>query len=123
MVGSPRTYPSGRRQVRTQVSIDKPQLLLAHVTETCEPEEVHLLPHVETRTAAVHEAQRTKAIEEVLVAKDMVPGQHLVMDTTSAQGHRYGVAGTSAYQPSMAGVFVLIVGVLIVGARRHARYS
>jgi hypothetical protein len=123
VVGSPRTYPSGRRQARTQVSIDKPQLFLVHVTEPCEPEEVHLLPHVETRTAAVHEAQRTEAIEEALVAKDVAPGQHLVMDTASAQGHRYGVAETSAYQPSMPGVCVLVVGILIVEARRHARYS
>ena len=61
--------------------------------------------------------------DELKGSKDVAPGQHLVMDTASAQGHRYGVAETAAYQPSMAGVFVLVVGVLIVGARRHARYS
>ena len=49
-----------------------------HVTETCEPEDVHLLTHVETTTAAGHEAQRTETIEEALLAKDMAPGQHLV---------------------------------------------
>jgi transposase len=51
---------------------------LVHVTETCEPEEIHLLTHVETTTAAVHEAQRTEIIEEALLAKAMAPGQHLV---------------------------------------------
>jgi transposase len=51
---------------------------LVHVTETCEPEEVHLLTHVETTTAAVHEAQCTEPIEAALVAKDVAPGQHLV---------------------------------------------
>ena len=51
---------------------------LVHVTETCEADEVHLLTHVETTTAAVHEAQRTAPIEEALVAKDVAPGQHLV---------------------------------------------
>ena len=51
---------------------------LVHVTETCEPEEVHLLTHVETTAATVHEAQRTATIEEALVAKDVAPGQHLV---------------------------------------------
>ena len=51
---------------------------LVHVTETCEPEEVHLLTHVETTTAAVHEAPCTASIEAALVAKDVAPGQPLV---------------------------------------------
>ena len=51
---------------------------LVHITETCEPDDVHLLTHVETTTAAVHEAQRTASIEAALVAKDLAPGQHLV---------------------------------------------
>jgi len=45
------------------------------------------------------------------------------IDTASAPGHSYGVAGTSAYRPYMTAVFALVVGMLIVGARRHARYS
>jgi membrane protein len=45
------------------------------------------------------------------------------IDTASAQGHTYGVAGTSAYRPYMTAVFALAVGMMIVGARRHARYS
>jgi len=30
---------------------------MVHVTETCDPEEVHLLTHVETTTAAVREVR------------------------------------------------------------------
>jgi membrane protein len=32
-------------------------------------------------------------------------------------------AGNAAYRPYMTGVFALVVGMLIVGARHHARYS
>jgi transposase len=51
---------------------------LVHVTATCELAAVHLLTHVETTTAAVHEAQCTEPIDAALVAKDVAPGQHLV---------------------------------------------
>ena len=51
---------------------------LVHVSETCEPEEMHLLTPVETTPATVHEAQRTETIEEALLAKDRAPCQPLV---------------------------------------------
>jgi transposase len=51
---------------------------MVHVSETCEPTAPHLLTHVHTTTAAVHEAMCTEAIHEVLVAKDVPPNEHLV---------------------------------------------
>jgi transposase len=49
-----------------------------HLTETCEPEQVHLITHVETTTATVHEAQCTATIQQALVSKGLPPSQHLV---------------------------------------------
>jgi transposase len=51
---------------------------MVHVTETCEPEEVHLLTHVQTTTAAVHEVRCTEAIHQALVDKDLPPRDHVV---------------------------------------------
>jgi transposase len=51
---------------------------MVHVSETCEPTAPHLLTHVHTTTAAVHEAMCTEAIHEGLVAKDVPPSEHLV---------------------------------------------
>jgi transposase len=51
---------------------------MVHVSETCEPTAPHLLTHVHTTTAAVHEAQCTAAIHQALGAKDLPPNEHLV---------------------------------------------
>jgi transposase len=51
---------------------------MVHVSETCEPTAPHLLTHVHTTTAAVHEAQCTAAIHQALGAKDLLPNEHLV---------------------------------------------
>jgi transposase len=51
---------------------------LVHFTESCEPAEIHLITHVETTAATVHESQRTAAIQQALVAKQLSPGEHLV---------------------------------------------
>src|SRR5262249_40098565 len=51
---------------------------LVHVTETYEPEAVHLLTRVATTTAAVPEAQCTEPIEAALRAKDVARGKPLV---------------------------------------------
>jgi len=51
---------------------------MVHVSETCEPLAPHLLTHVHTTTAAVHEAQCTTPIHEALVHKDLPPREHLV---------------------------------------------
>ena len=51
---------------------------MVHVSETCEPTAPHLLTHVHTTPATVHEAQCTDPIQQALVDKDMPPDEHLV---------------------------------------------
>ena len=51
---------------------------IVHLTESCDKEEVHLITHVETTEATVHEAQRTEAIHRALVEKELPPGEHIV---------------------------------------------
>jgi transposase len=51
---------------------------MVHVSETCEPTAPHLLTHVHTTTAAVHEAQCTTPIQQALAEKDLLPSEHLV---------------------------------------------
>jgi transposase len=51
---------------------------MVHLTETCDEDEVHLISHVVTTTAAVHEVRSTAAIHRALVAKELAPGEHPV---------------------------------------------
>jgi hypothetical protein len=51
---------------------------MVHVSETCEPTVPHLLTHVHTTPASVHEAQCTEPIQQALIEKDLAPGAHLV---------------------------------------------
>jgi hypothetical protein len=51
---------------------------MVHVSETCEPTTPHLLTQVYATTAAVHEAQCTAPIHEVLDAKELAPREHCV---------------------------------------------
>jgi transposase len=51
---------------------------LVHLSETCEDDAVHLLTHVMTTVATVHEARCTAAIHGALVAKGLGPSEHLV---------------------------------------------
>jgi transposase len=51
---------------------------MVHVSETCDPTAPHLLTHVHTTPATVHEAQCTEPIQQALVDKDMPPRDHLV---------------------------------------------
>ena len=48
------------------------------ISETCEPTMPHLLTHVHTTPATVHEAQCTTPIQQALVDKDLSPQEHLV---------------------------------------------
>jgi IS5 family transposase len=50
---------------------------LAHLTETCEEDAPHLITHVDTTPATVHEVRRVEAIHQALAAKDLLPGEHL----------------------------------------------
>ena len=51
---------------------------MVHVSETCEPTAPHLLTHVHTTAATVHEAQCTVPIQQALVEKALPPHEHLV---------------------------------------------
>lgn len=51
---------------------------MVHVSETCEPTTPHLLTHVHTTPATVHEAQCTTPIQQALVDKDVPLREHLV---------------------------------------------
>jgi transposase len=51
---------------------------MVHVSETCGSEEAHLLTHVHTTPATVHEAQCTEPIQQALVDKDLAPKEHFV---------------------------------------------
>jgi transposase len=51
---------------------------MVHITETCEEDNIHLITHVETTEATVHESQKTESIHQALVEKGLPPGEHLV---------------------------------------------
>jgi transposase len=51
---------------------------MVHFSETCDPEDVHLITHVETTPASVHEAMRTAEIHQALEGKGLPPKEHLV---------------------------------------------
>lgn len=51
---------------------------MAHVSETCEEDSVHLITPVHTTTADVHEAMCTETIHRALTEKDLPPHEHLV---------------------------------------------
>jgi transposase len=51
---------------------------IVHLSETCEDDAVHLITHVMTTAATVHEARCTAAIHQALLAKGLAPGEHLV---------------------------------------------
>jgi transposase len=51
---------------------------MVHISETCDPAAPHLLTHVHTTPATVHEAQCTAPIQQALREKGVPPGEHLV---------------------------------------------
>src|SRR4051812_43706950 len=51
---------------------------MVHLTETCDEGDVHLISHVVTTDAAVHEVRSTAAIHRALAEKGLAPGDHLV---------------------------------------------
>jgi transposase len=51
---------------------------MVHLSETCEPMAPHLITHVHTTAATVHEAQCTAPIQQALVEKALPPSEHLV---------------------------------------------
>jgi transposase len=51
---------------------------MVHCSETCDPTTPHLLTHVHTTPATVHEAQCTVPIQQALIDKGLSPQEHLV---------------------------------------------
>jgi transposase len=51
---------------------------IGHVTETCDDDNPHLITHVTTTTANLHEVHSTETIHQALVEKELPPSQHLV---------------------------------------------
>jgi transposase len=51
---------------------------MVHVSETCEPTAPHLLTHVHTTPATVHEAQGTTPMQQALIDKALPPREHFV---------------------------------------------
>jgi transposase len=49
-----------------------------HLSETCDAPAVHLITHVHTTPATMHEAMCTATIQQALVDKDCAPQEHLV---------------------------------------------
>ncbi|MDP9371134.1 MAG: IS1182 family transposase [Chloroflexota bacterium] len=49
-----------------------------HLTETCDPEQLHLITHVDTTLAAVSDVARTADIHDALAGKALLPREHLV---------------------------------------------
>ena len=49
-----------------------------HFTETCDPETVHLVTHVETASAVVQDVTSTAKVHEALASKDLLPDTHIV---------------------------------------------
>ncbi|HEY7492240.1 MAG TPA: IS1182 family transposase [Candidatus Tectomicrobia bacterium] len=49
-----------------------------HLSETCDPTTPHLLTHVHTTPASMHEAMCTATIQQALVDKDCAPQEHVV---------------------------------------------
>lgn len=49
-----------------------------HLTETCDPEGVHLVTHVETTSAVIQDVTSTANIHDALAGKGLVPDTHIV---------------------------------------------
>jgi transposase len=79
---------------------------MVHVSETCEPTAPHLLTHVHTTPATVHEAQCTEPIQQALVDKDIPPQDHLVdaayisAELLLKSREEYGIALRGPTRPS-----------------------
>jgi transposase len=49
-----------------------------HLTETCEPQQPHLITHCDTTPATTYEGQRLEVIHQALADKGLLPQEHLV---------------------------------------------
>ena len=51
---------------------------IVHLTETCESDLPHLITHVETTLASVHESKKVREIHQSLADKNLLPEKHFV---------------------------------------------
>ena len=83
---------------------------MVHVSETCDDTAPHLLTHVQTTSAAVHEAMCTDAIHQALAEKDLLPQEHFVdaayvdaaLLVQSRQDHGIDLIGSHSGQCELA---------------------
>jgi transposase len=81
---------------------------IGHVSESCDDDNPHLITHVVTTTANLHEVQSTAAIHQALVDKELPPSQHLVdsayvdadLLVSSSQEHGVSLVGPTRKDPS-----------------------
>jgi transposase len=82
---------------------------IGHVSESCDDDEnPHLITHMVTTTANLHEVQSTAAIHQALVDKRLPPSQHLVdsayvnadLLVDSPQDHGISLIGPTRKDPS-----------------------
>ena len=77
-----------------------------HLTETCAPDEVHLLTQVDTTEAPVADADRAEPIQAALVARGMPPGEHLLdsgyvdADLVVTSQRRHGIEVIGPMRPN-----------------------
>jgi len=74
-----------------------------YLKETCEEYQLHVITHVETTQAVLPDSEMTAAIHEALAAKQMLPKDHLVLETVEgAAVSRQDVRPRSTHQlPAM----------------------
>ena len=76
-----------------------------HVSETCEPEEVHLITNVQTTPAQIQDVSLTATIHEALERKSLLPDEHFVdsgyvdADLLVSSQHDYGVSLIGPVRP------------------------
>ena len=51
---------------------------IVHVSETCDDDECHLITHIKTTDATIHESQCTEEIHQKLIEKQLPPAEHFV---------------------------------------------
>ncbi len=81
---------------------------IVHVSETCDEDQAHLITHVETTPATVHESQRTADIHQALSDKELSPKEHLVdaayidaeLLVESQKAHGIHLVGPTRLNPS-----------------------
>lgn len=81
---------------------------IGHLSESCDDDNPHLITHVTTTTANLHEVHSTEAIHQALIDKKLPPSQHLVdsayvtsdLLVNSQENHDITIIGPTRQNPS-----------------------